>query len=179
MSVKNQSAQYYRENRNTTREKAISDISLGKKGEFFAAHCLRNNYGFPFIEPDLSVRNGNSKGWDADLPFKSINNILPNIHVKTCNKKTYDFCDDYSWTFQLSDNIGKFGKDEIFNKNDDEIIVFVYAEDDKIKQAGIKAILPWGIVKTLLRDPVKSNLKNIKKCLYYQDFFEKLHVLCL
>lgn len=171
MLGKNQSVDYYQKKRNA--KKAAEDIFLGKKAEFFALYILHKKYNFPLIKIDLEIRDSWQKGWSKDLPFSEKDNNFPNVHVKACSQTTYDFCDDYSWTFQYCDNDGKFGQDEIFKINND-LVVLVYLPNLLSKTAIIKAIISWELARKHLRDPKKVSLRGLKKCLYYKDLTSKI-----
>lgn len=173
---RNQSASYYVSKRNANFDKAKQDIFVSKKAEYFALVALCKLYNFPKIKIDIDIRSGSSKGWLHDLCFKVTDQNFPNVHVKCCTSSTYRYCNDFSWTFQYSNNDRKGGKDLIFNSNEDDLVVFVYIENPEDNQGVIKAILPTNILLAqdngeflILRDPVKSNLKGLKKCVYYKD----------
>ena len=169
MTEKRQSASYYAKNRNTTFDKAKEDIFLGKKSEFFAAAALTKYFDFPQTTPDLEVRKGSKKGWDKDLQYDENH---PSIHVKSCSKKTFNYCNDYSWTFQKSNNNGIGGRDEVLDSKDNDLIVLMYLDNPKDKKAIVKAILPRTSIIPYLKLPKKLTLINLKRCLYYQDLLE-------
>jgi hypothetical protein len=174
MCAKSQSVSYYAKKRNVREEKAKNDIFLGKKAEYFTRSALIEHYGFPYINIDLEVRQGRKKGWNTDLPFKAVDDSLPDIHVKSCSKKTLDFCKDYSWTFQNKNNDKKGGTDTILDTSGkQELIALVYIEEPYSATGVIKAILPFDIIKKMLKPPLKPTLKNLKKCLYYKDLIKK------
>ena len=122
--------------------------------------------GFPHIKLDLEIRNGTKKGWQIDLPFKEKNLLYPNVHVKTCCEL---WGGDYSWTFQFSNKNGIGGHDPIFNGPDDDLISFVYIPEMYNNVVIIKSILPWGIAKKYLKNPVLFKYHGIKKCIYFKD----------
>lgn len=163
MSEKKQSVDYYTKNRSVKAEKAIEDIFLGKKAEYFVSIGLEQEFKIPYCEPDLSVRKGRKKGWDADLVLKD-----SNIHVKACSDKTVKYCKDYSWTFQYSNKSGKNGKDKIFD-DDKDIVALVYLPNHLSNYGEIKVISYWKDISKYLKDPLKPTLIGMKKCLYYKD----------
>lgn len=163
MSEKKQSVEYYTKNRSVKADKAIEDIFLGKKAEYFVAIGLEQYCGIPYVKPDLSIRKGKKKGWDADLVLPEVN-----MHVKACSDKTVKFCKDYSWTFQYSNKSGKNGKDQIFEENKD-IVALVYLPNHLSNSGEIKVISYWKDLINHLRDPLKPTLIGMKKCLYYKD----------
>lgn len=169
LSSKKQSASYYSKNRNTSAEKALNDIFLGKKAEYITAIGLNKFHSLEYIEPDLQIRTGKNKGWAVDLPYNLYDKYIPNMHVKSCNAKTFKFCNDFSWTFQLSNKSGKNGKDSIFTDGGNDLISLVYLDDHLSNKGYIKAILPWNTIYPKLRDPIKPTLIGLKKCLYYKD----------
>lgn len=169
MAKKNQSIQYYSEKRNVQSVKAREDQFLAKKGEYLAAVCMKTVYGYPWIAPDFLVREGKEKGWDVDLPYHTVDSGLSSIHVKSCSHKTFNYCNDYSWTFQYSNNDGRGGCDKIFSSTSKELVIFMSIETPESSTGVVKAILPWKIVKEYLRDPLSPTLKGLKKCLYYKD----------
>lgn len=169
MTEKDQSVLYYKEKRNTNTKKAAEDIFLGKKSEFLTLLGLHKIYGFPLVKPDMEIRVGCNKGWEKDLAFRKKDATFPNVHVKSCSRGTYNYCNDYSWTFQYSNNDGNFGRDDIFNDANPDLVALVFLETPQSKEGIIKAILPWVIIRQYLKDPKKKSLIGLKKCLYYKD----------
>lgn len=168
MNEKKQSTSYYAQYRNVKAEKAAEDIFLGKKAEFFVCIALNKHYNIPYIEPDLEIRKGNKKGWDADIPL-SQHSKYPDMHVKSCSKKTFRYCKDFSWTFQYSNNNNKSGKDKLFKDEKDDLVSLVYVDVPDSNIGTIKGILLWSIAQKSLKDPLKPTLIGLKKCLYYKD----------
>jgi len=169
-----QSHKYYEENRNTLALKAAEDNFIGKKAEVFVRWHLINERKFPHISIDFEIRSGCSKGWTIDLPFAKKDERFPNIHVKSCQGWILQYAKDFSWTFQLSNNSGRGGRDSIFDGPDDDLVAFVFLENHLSSTATIKAILPWGIIKNHLKDPVKESLVGLKKCIYLKDLQQAL-----
>lgn len=163
MSEKKQSVDYYIKNRSVKAEKAIEDIFLGKKAEYFVSIGLFREFKIPYTEPDLSIRKGKKKGWDADLTIPGVN-----VHVKACSDKTVKYCKDFSWTFQYSNKSGKNGKDKIF-EDDKDVVALVYLPNPLSNIAEIKVISYWRDLSEHLKDPLKPTLIGMKKCLYYKD----------
>lgn len=163
MSEKKQSVDYYTKNRSVKAEKAMEDIFLGKKAEFFVAIGLQRWCGMAYVEPDLTIRTGRKKGWDVDLTLKDYN-----LHVKACSDKTVKYCKDFSWTFQYSNKSGKNGKDKIFEEEKD-VVALVYLPNHLSDVGEIKVISYWKDLSKYLRDPLKPTLIGMKKCLYYKD----------
>jgi hypothetical protein len=171
MSGKNQSAEYYEKHRNAQKEKIFNDIFLGKKAEFIAAQALFQ-YGLPLLEPDLEIRKGKAKKWKCDLQYDNID-----IHVKSCNKKTLDFCKDYSWTFQNANKDICGGKDTLLKNNQNkQLVILVYLENMMYNIGVVKAIVEFSKIEPLLKDPIKKLFIGLKKCIYYKDL-EKLNEL--
>lgn len=169
MSGQGQSAAYYNEKRGTTVSKASLDIYLGKKAECLTAIALSEHFGFPSVPVDFGIRYGKNKGWEPDLAYNKIDASLPNVHVKSCSRKTFEYCDDFSWTFQWSDKDGHGGKDKLFKENNQDLVVLVFLESHLSNKATIKAVLPLDVVKEHLKEPVKESLRAIKRCVYYKD----------
>ena len=169
LKTNKQSIAYYTQKRNVKSEKAYEDICLGKKAEFILAIHLGIKYNFPIISPDLEIRKGNKKGWGIDLPYAQINSQYPNIHVKACSNSTLKFCQDYSWTFQYNNRNDKFGQDDLFKYNNNDLIAMMFLENYESRYGVIKAILPWEKIKLYLKDPLKPTLQGLKLCVYYKD----------
>ena len=166
---KNQSHEYWAQNRNTDQQKAMRDNLVGKKAEYFAMKHLREVHGFPDCPIDLQKRIGFQKKWVIDLCYNNIDSRFPNVHVKACLPWIKTCFRDYSWTFQFSNANKVGGRDTIFDGPDTDLVAFMLLDDFESPSATVKAIMPWGEVKKHLRDPKKRELKNIKKCSYYQD----------
>lgn len=172
MGGKNQSHNYWKENRCAVTPKA--DDSIGKYGELASCFYLRNQ-GFPKIMPDFDIRTGINKKWVCDLPFYANNNNFPNCHVKTCYIKTLEIVKEFSWTFQLSNETYGGGRDILFDyPKSKEIIVFVFVPDLKSRYAKIVATSPWFLLQDIMADPILYYLKGKKKCIYYHDILKKV-----
>lgn len=169
LSKKGQSHQYYAENRGTNSRKAARDNFLGKKAEVFVAMYLRDNMKFPNITVDVEIREGAGKKWQVDLPFSEKNAEYPGVHVKACLESITELADDYTWTFQWSNKSGRGGQDEIFTGPDSDLVAFVTMKEPEDPEGIIRAIMPWGEVRKILRDPKVESLKGIKVCVYYKD----------
>ena len=166
LSPKNQSHDHYKDERNAVPGKVVKDNFLGKKAEFFVAKyfCER---GFPYIRPDMEIREGGAKGWDFDLPYKQIDARLPNVHVKACNRGTINIAGNCSWTIQFANKNGVGGKDSIFDGPGDDLVVFVFMETAESNTCTIRAILPWKDVEPCLEEPRKRSLRPFKRCFSY------------
>ncbi len=169
---------HYEEDRNAEPSKAEKDIALGKKGEYFALLGLCQHYKFPWIKIDMQIREGKEKGWRVDLPFSQEDKTLPDVHVKTCDKKTYKICEDFSWTFNLGNKRKPGGRDPILDlDNVPDLIVLVYADYLTDNNGKIKMILPWVKAKPYLKGPKLDEYRDIKTCLYYEDLKEECEKL--
>ena len=178
LNDKKQSIYYYEIYRNVSPSKAANDMFLGKKSEFFTTLGLWKDYGFPWLNPDLRIYSPEDKGWNADLPYHETYPEFPNVHVKGCDYQTCNFCHDFSWTFQYSNNTGFGGRDTIFNKvGGSDLVSFVFIDWAQEKDATIKLILPWHSIKKYLKDPIKQRLKGQKKCIYYQDLLNNKEII--
>lgn len=156
---------FYEENRAAPKNKAISDILVGIKGEFFVSRFLETKYSFPHLLPDLRVLKKEDKSWDSDLPYKTLG-TYPNVYVKTCR---YNKWRGPSWVFQLKDKYGNFGRDALLSTTSYDLNAFVIVQDEWHHKAYISVILPWAKLKPYLRDPILENKVGIKKCIYYAD----------
>ncbi len=174
MSLKDQSANYYYEQRNAY--SPLGDITLGKFGEFAVCLALRS-IGFPKIMPDVSIRHGYQKGWDCDLPFKKYDERFFDSHVKTCDHRTSEFVqrfrqDKYTWTFQWSNKNGIGGRDKLFDDPDNkEVVWFMYVPSMSDRNPKLIASAPWFRLKNILKDPIANKLKGLKKCIYSEDLW--------
>jgi hypothetical protein len=164
-----QSSNYYVKERNASKERVAKNIFLGKKAEFFVLSYLVDTCNFPPLELDLEIREGRRKGWKCDLPFNDLDKHYANVHVKACDFNTYNYCKDYSWTFQYGNKNNAFGRDDLFDSPGSNLVALVYLPNPYSSEATIKAILLWKYLKDYLKDPIKASLKGIKKCLYYED----------
>lgn len=165
---------YYVRKRNANPDKIKKDIWIGKLAEVGVSQYIMS-IGGPMLEPDFNIYSGKNKNWDADLPY-SKNSKYTDIHVKACDRETVEYLkrkdvEDYSWTFQWSNNDGRGGKDKIFEKNDR--VALVYVPDTYSEWVRIFAILDVFDIVRKLKDPVSPKLKNIKKCLYYKDLINE------
>ena len=179
MLNKGQSSQYYFKQRNASFPK--KDIEIGKYGEFAASLILHSGKitldRFPALMPDFEIRKGGSKGWDCDLPFSIKDKNFPDCHVKTCDQNSSDFVNrasggssKYTWTFQYGNVSGNGGRDELFFKPDsEELILFMFVPFLEGKKAKIVASAPWNKLQKIIKDPIASKFKGIKKCIYSED----------
>jgi hypothetical protein len=174
MLQKKQSASYYAEKRNTNIEKAAKDIFLGKKSEFVALAALVKYFQFPHVDIDLEIRKGAAKKWAVDLAFQG----FPNAHVKSCNRDSFRYCDDFTWTFQKSNNDGRGGEDDVLKVENNDIIVLVYMEEATDSKGIVKAIIPQSEITPLLKLPRNPKYWGIKRCIYYKDLMEQLGMGC-
>jgi hypothetical protein len=177
------SASYYSENRGTSQEKAISDIFVGKLGEHGASIFLNEQCNVPIMLPDYSHYVVGDKSWSADFNFYSKHGYFEDIHVKSTSKFRRDYMKDIdlqeSWTFQFSNTYGSGGKDELFNSGGEHDYVLltqvVYDTVDSRwnNKVRIYGLIPWNLVKPLLRDPKLEQYIGKKKCLYWSDVVDK------
>ena len=160
---KGPSTNYYLKHRKA--HKPNKDIFLGKKAEFIALRALKNlSKLFSAVEVDMEIRYRKAKGWKPDFSVGGIN-----YHVKACSFSTKDYCGDYSWTFQIANTDIPAGRDELLNSDGNDYVVLVYMKEEISPEGIVKAILQWKEAKPLLRDPLKTSLIGLKKCLYYKD----------
>jgi len=168
---KGQSLDNYEANRRASR--AYENNVLGKKGEFFAKQAMMQ-LGFPNISIDLEIREGRAKGWRPDLPYpQEYDSIpgIPNVHVKTCDNVTLHYAGK-SWTFQFKNATGWGGTDPILEHGlETDLVAFVFMDQWESNIGFVHAIVPWGAIKKypLLQLPAKTDLKDIKRCVYLAD----------
>lgn len=168
MQRKKQTAYYSQFRRSGKTKSAKQDVPLGKKAEFIAAYGLHEFFNVPLVMPDLQIYRKRDKNWDCDLIYGRTGNA----HVKACSQHTLDYCGDFSWVFQYANKGRPGGTDQVFKAPSNDFLVGVFMEDFLSHKGIIKIVLPIERVKLLLRDPVNVWLKDIKKCLYYQDLFK-------
>lgn len=173
MNAKGQSKKHYENERNAVN--ALNNIRIGKYGELAVAVFLYKN-GYPKIVPDMTVRYGASKGWDCDLPYKELDDTLPDIHVKTCDVNTTKYLksngrtDNYSWTFQFGNKSGKGGKDILFSTPDSTEVIFLSVISNiNNPNVTVYASGPWCKLYPILKDPMLDYLVGFKKCIYSND----------
>lgn len=164
-----QSDSYYAEQRRSIPEKVAEDIAIGKKAEYLAAIYLHETYGFPLIRPDVGVYSAQDKSWSEDLVYGHIDAKLPNIHVKSCSRKTYEYCRDCSWTFQYGNNGQPGGMDAVLVHPNGSLVVLMFVETSASKSGIVKAIVPDSVIGKYMKDPLNKRLKGIKKCIYFMD----------
>lgn len=171
---KNQSIEYWKENRNARAEKAEHDIFLGKKGEFFVAKFLNETFNFPKeVIPDLTIYNGNFKNWQADLAYNSFDLNFPDVHVKTCDDTIIRIAGQPSWTFQLKNNSNNYGRDQILDLKKIDLVVLCYIPYVYGNVGRIMVLIPSNKIKKYLKPPVVERLKDLKACLYWNDLNKK------
>lgn len=167
-----QSADYRVKERGANPDRVGVNIFVGVKSEFLAKTHLEKTCGFPSIDIDTEVRKGSKKEWRIDLPYGRIDDKFPNVHVKSCDQWGVDFAGDYSWLFNLSNDNGVGGRDTIFEGPDSDLVAFVFLRTPESSEGTIKAIMPWGKIKGLLREPKANKFKNTKRAIYLNDIKE-------
>lgn len=160
---KKQSVDYYRDRRAAV--KPMKDIAVGKMGEVYAAYYVHKCLGYGFVEPDFNIYGSRNKDWSEDLNT--------GFHVKTCDLQTKKFVGQPSWTFQFNNQNGSFGRDMLFDSEGKDVIIFVYIDSYDKNEAVILIVSPWKDIAPFLKDPLKKSLRNIKRCIYYNDFIGK------
>jgi hypothetical protein len=169
MATKNQSEHHYEDKRNA--RDAKGDIRLGKWGEVGAWKFFQN-LGFPAVGLDFEIRKGNRKKWIPDLPYHNVDVEYPNVHVKTCRERTVSIArGEYTWTFQWSNNDGSGGRDLLFRDEGcrEDLVSLMYSPFIGSAEGIVVATAPWYKLRTILRNPISSDLWGIKKCVYYRD----------
>lgn len=162
------SHKFWAKQRNASKPR--EDSMVGKKGEFIVAKYIKDEYGVE-VAPDVQIYSSKKKNWDADLPYKTVGLDFPDIHVKTCSKKTLDYAKTESWTFQMGNGNGFFGTDKLLASEDynKDLIALVYVPTWDSPEAVIHHLIDWKSAKTFLKDPISPRLKGIKVCLYTKD----------
>lgn len=133
-------------------QKILSDITVGKLGEFAVYEMFRSK---GVSRPDLSVYSKDKKSYDADLKMYG-----SNIHVKSKDLKLalrYGL----DWTFQ--------NKDPLFSGVKRNDIIALCVVDIENYKADVKTLLKWSDIESKLKEPKLSRFKNNKKCLYWAD----------
>jgi hypothetical protein len=174
LRCRGQSIDYYEKKRDVSKDTAIIDSLLGKKGEFFASWGLHYDFKIPLLKPDLRIYTKKDKSWDCDLLYEKDDTKI-GFHVKTCNLWGLKFCKDFSWTFQLRNRDNSGGTDAIFQPSVNDFVVLVYVNEYSHNVGMIKAILPVEKVLCLLKDPIMEKHRGFKKCIYYTDILAESH----
>ncbi len=163
----------------STNRRAVNpngNIILGKMGEFFVADFMNKVLKFPKVSPNLDILTSHNKDWTCDLRYKE--HGLDDLHVKACDNNTVRFTGGASWTYQKSNINNNYGEDKLFKDTDyNALTAFVYLENAEINHALIFSIMPWGNVRTILRDPIKKSLIGLKKCVYANDIINKYKII--
>ena len=159
LSKPGQSLDHYTKNRNAKPGKVRKDNYYGKYGELITSVGLSKFFNLSLPLPDFEIRRGKNKGWNID-----INNNDIAIHVKTCPGTTYKNYGDYSWVFQ--------NEDVIFKSGGKELCSLVYVEDIKLNYGIIKAVLPFNIICQYLKPMIRSEHKESKVAVYYEDLLK-------
>jgi hypothetical protein len=155
---------------NRRASKPREDSLTGKKGEFFVAKYILDNYGYK-LQPDVEIYAKNKKNWDADLPYSTVSDTMPDIHVKTCSNKTIEYAKTESWTFQAANGNGFFGTDKLLKSAefDKDLIALIHVPTWESDYAILHHLITWETAKKFLADPISPRLKGIKLCLYTKD----------
>jgi len=172
------SHEYYGAKRNVRPEVAYRNNLVGKKGEFIARDIFYTHFGYPFLEPDLTIYDEDLKSFSEDLPYGKRYANLPNVHIKTCDSTRFNYPDSRgkSWTFQFRNNDNAGGKDTLFrNSKLTDLVAFVYMEHWYSSEGTVEAIIPLEILSNpnneLFENPVSGTYKNIKKCVYLDTLY--------
>jgi hypothetical protein len=135
--------------------KILNDIIIGKLGEFAVHKHLSKNS--PIAEPDLSIYDSSHKTFDSDLKYNNLN-----IHVKSQSREQSEKY-GISWSFHPKDSLTTRPE-----KND--VIFFCLVDDLSVD---IMAYDRATFFIDLYKDPVKNNLKGMKKVIYFTDLIKK------
>ena len=143
--------------------KAQIDHTCAKISECFVYLYLTDELKLKGIKPpDFGIYPPNEKSWDADLYIKD-----KPLHVKSISNWSKESLGCETYTFQNSDPKRGFGRDSVLdNPNDLLACVFV---DFIARTCELRVFQRVGNILPLLKDPLKQELKGIKKCLYYDD----------
>lgn len=168
----------YSSKRNVGQATAIRNIFMGKLAEIHAKSFMEN-LGFPTsVNADFLQYDANKKSFDSDLSYNIKDENFPNVHVKSCKKLDDSVPWKDSWTFQLKNNKGSGGTDNLFNNPESkDLVCFVVVKYDVVCEnnaSKIYALLPWRniINSNILKDPCVSSLIGLKKCVFYADMKE-------
>lgn len=148
---------YISKNRNAKLDKVFLDRMIGTKGEFFVSRILHYNYGYDFIEPDLTIKPL-KKLWEPDLIYPS----GQRFYVKTCSLASWYYVGDYSWVFEKIDPV-------FCTATKQDFIALVFLERFAFNEAEIKFIGPWFLIKNLFQPLKKIEHRETKAALYFRD----------
>lgn len=160
-------SKYQERNKKADPGKIKKDIMVGKVGEWVAYYLLKDVIK-DISTPDMSIYKVRDKNWNPDLSSGKFN-----FSVKSQDWEGSTVSCGYSWTFQFSDSLGKYGKDkEIFCPSDPNLyIVFVEIDNRKRNKnvfGRINSIVHVSDLHkySLIDEPVKNYLKDVKKVTY-------------
>lgn len=159
---------YYQHARNAKENHVRQQIANGKQAEYIAAYLMRTQFGYPILDPDVQIYEVNQKSWEADLPYRTIDQRFHNIHVKS------SYFEDTSWTFQKSNISGKGGTDSRFYSEDSEYyaLVNIHATRIRLTIPNIRAtvyLTTSKLLRTLLKNPRNPDMLGIKEVVYERD----------
>lgn len=171
MNGMNNSIDYYIANRGIdSKSKIIYDNIVGKYAELCTSRVMYHSFGYPLMAPDFTVLDPSKKSWESDLPYSAnFGSQFKNIHVKTCTKYTVNIVGQMSWTFQFKNKYDNGGQDALFKGNCSEDIVAMCKVDLDSREFILYATSAWKNLLPILRDPIKSDLKGLKYCIYQND----------
>jgi len=166
----NKRSDHYIKKRNADPKKIASQAFESKLAEFGALEFARQHCGLSLKPPDLTIYEGSSCNFDADLRDENVN-----WHVKSCNNTTTKSCGE-SYIFQYRDNRGSGGRDSLFdNPKSDDVICLVRVDENNLK-VQIRGLVKWSYAYDLVLsgNPKSPAMMGIKKVLYYDRLLKKI-----
>jgi hypothetical protein len=158
----------------------VKNIYTSKLAEWAINQFMRDYMDAPLIRIDFRHYDVDAKSWKPDLPYYSDYAKLWDIHVKSVVKyKNAELnWTGITWTFNYSNSSGSGGKDHLFNNGSihDVIALAVVKTDDlyQSNEVAVYGFLPWSEIEPLLEPPKLEELKDIKKCIYWETIIKKL-----
>lgn len=161
---------HYKARGQSSRDKIIRDITVGKMGEVALFNYLSHSKCNNPTPPDFEIYKGRRKKFSSDIELH-VAGITPHpIHVKTQDKPSADKYGD-SWLFQWG-GAGFGHTDKVFKSYDDtELFAALKVNGVKVTLLGI-----WRLKdifdNDLFKEPRLAWFKNSKKALYLTDITE-------
>lgn len=159
---------YYQDKRNQENSTIIKQQIIGGKMAEQATYKEFNNQKIECTKPDYNIYPADKKTFSRDLKTKN-----RNLHIKSRAIDQKDYF-RHSWTIQRKNNNNNYGKDMVFfgSHTDRDIAVFC-SSDIKNKKVILEFLIPIELLtkNNLLKDPIKKDLKDIKKCFYKEDLY--------
>lgn len=156
------SSELYIKKRMADPAKVKPQILQGKLAEFATAIFLATQLGFPELDPDLTIYKAREKSWAADLPYSTVDESLPDVHVKSADTITAARYDE-SYVFEL--------KDTLFRRQKDRDLIAMVLYNASSGELTVRALAKWSYIceKQLFGEMKVHQLRSSKVCIYYKD----------